>query len=353
VTRTLAWWALCLLLCGCELHLGPMQPAQGDDPGAAPARADDRPQGELWVYTSLYQPVIEALSPMIERDLPGVRVQWYRAGSEKVATRLDTELAAGGTQADLILTSDPAWYLGLKKDNRLAAHANLGMLPLSREYIDPDGHYATCRVSTMVIAYHPDAIAEQELPRSFRALTEPHLRGKVTLGDPLTSGTHFTTTAFLSRRYGWTFYEALRANGALANGGNSAVLGRVEAREFPVGVVLLENVLANQAQGSPVRFLLPQDGVITIPGYVGLLASTDNPAAARALYDLLMSPQGQLAMTRGQMHSANPAISPPQGAPPFDQMTRGGGFTWSPAFTEEIHRDAADIKTRFDQIMNR
>jgi hypothetical protein len=83
--------------------------------GNAAASGAFTPSGEVWVYTSMYHPVIDALDPLIRRVLPQVNVRWYQAGSEKVANRLDAELAAGGTPADLLLTSDPFLYERLKR----------------------------------------------------------------------------------------------------------------------------------------------------------------------------------------------------------------------------------------------
>ena len=344
------WPAALLLLAivACDFHVGPIDGAR-DRPAEA---SGDAPSGEVWVYTSIYQSVIEQLDPLLEARHPGVKVQWYRAGSEKVATRLDTELRAGGTQADLVLTSDPFWYLKLKKEGRTVPYVTPDMLPIPRDFMDLDGHYATCRVSTMVIAYHPGHIAKDAVPKSFRALTDEVNRGKVTLGDPLSSGTHFTTTAFLSARYGWEFYETLRAQGAVASGGNSSVLGRVEAGEYAVGVVLLENVLAAQHKGSPVQYVVPSDGAITIPGNIAIMATTRNPVATRAVYDVIMSPEGQRAMVAGNMHSANPRIEAPAGAPTFDDVTVGG-FGWTPEFIDEIQRTSPELKTKFDAVMNR
>ncbi len=357
-------WAVALvLLAGCEIQLGPPERSggSGGSGGAFEGGAGglpsggvgaQGPSGEVWVYTSIYQSVIEQLDPIILARYPKLKVQWYRAGSEKVATRLEAELQAGGTQADLLMTSDPFWYLKLKEEGHLTPYVTVDVLPIARNLVDPDGTSATCRVSSMVIAYNPDMIAEAEAPRSFKALIEPRYKDKVTLGDPLSSGTHFTTTAFLSTRYGWSYYESLRAQGALASGGNSSVLRRVEGKEFPIGVVLLENVLASQKTGSPVRYILPEDGVITIPGGIAILKMTDNLGGARAIYDLIMSPEGQRAMVVGDMHSANPRIPPPGGTPAFERVDLGQ-FLWTDAFTEDIKNKAPQIKADFDRVMNK
>ncbi len=348
---------IALFAMACEVHFGPLQngSAHTNSPGnsSTGTAPDCNPElsGEVWVYTSIYQSVIEQLDPIIKERYPKVEVKWYRAGSEKVATRLDTELRAGGTQADLVLTSDPFWYLKLKNEGLLSPYVTPSLLPIPRSFLDLDGYYATCRVSTMVIAYHPESIAQEELPQSFKDLAETRFQGKVTLGDPLSSGTHFTTTSFLSTAYGWDFYKSLRTNGALASGGNSSVLRRVEGKEFPIGVVLLENVLANQAKGSPVQYILPKDGAITIPGNIAIMKSTDNLAASRAIYDLFMSPEGQKAMVVGNMHSANPRVAPPGKTPAFDKLPLGK-FAWTEAFTADIQQRAPSIKSTFDTVMN-
>ena len=86
--------------------------------------------------------MIEQLDPLLKKHHPDVEVKWYRAGSEKVATRLDTELRAGGTEADLVLTSDPFWYLKLKKEGRTLPYVTKDLLAIPRQFVDLDGHYA-------------------------------------------------------------------------------------------------------------------------------------------------------------------------------------------------------------------
>ena len=71
----------------------------------------------------------------------------------------------------------------------------------------------------------------------------------------------------------------------------------------------------------------------------------------RGVDDVVMSEVGQRAMVGGQMHSANPRIAAPKGAPTFEALLEGG-FVWSEAFTAEVEQASAEIKTRFAKIMN-
>src|SRR3989338_8236695 len=81
----------------------------------------------IWIYTSVYKDVVSELTPIFEKKFPGVNFEWYQAGSETVAARVNAELATGRSKADLILTSDPFWYRELAERGHLkrmgGAHA--------------------------------------------------------------------------------------------------------------------------------------------------------------------------------------------------------------------------------------
>src|SRR5207253_1444548 len=109
---------------------------------------------------------------------------------------------------------------------------------------DTEHFWAVSRLPVMVIGYNTDIYKEAEAPKSFADLVLPKFKNKIAMGSPLESGTTFTTVALLSEKLGWDYFSKLRANGALSAGGNSAVLSRIETKERPVGIILLENLLA-------------------------------------------------------------------------------------------------------------
>jgi iron(III) transport system substrate-binding protein len=345
--RAAAMIAVATLAAGCRIEsVSPQASASAEV--ALPAK--DSPSGELWVYTSIYRQVLDGLDPLIKEALPGVTVHWYQAGSEKVASRLEAELAAGGTQADLLITSDPFLYARYKKEDRWLRYASANGLRTPRSLVDPDGAYAACRLSTMVIVYRAEVA---EPPKSFRELTERKWKGEIALGDPLTSGTSFTWAVFAEKKYGAEFFQALRGNGAVVAGGNAAVLQKVEGGEAKVGVLLLENALAAKAKGSAIGFVYPDDGAVIVPGYAGIFRSSRNPVAARALFDLLLSPEGQDAIVRlGDMHGVDPRLSGPRGEMGVEKLIER-----SQAWDEELLlRGAAEgsrVKAAFSQAFSR
>jgi iron(III) transport system substrate-binding protein len=312
--------------------------------------ASDDATGTIWVYTSAYRPVVDDLDALVRAKLSGVRVEWFVAGSEKVAARIDAELAAGGTRADIVLTSDPFFYTRLKREGRLLPYVPPAALRLPRTLVDPDGTWVTTRISTMVLVYNTKLVDRAHAPRSFQDLLAPAFSGKLILGDPLSSGTFFTTAAFLDQRFGPAYFEGLKTNRAISTGGNSTVLDRVSGGEFAAGICLLENVLQAKRKGAPVDFVLPAEGPILIPGPEAILKSSAHPALARALVDLILSPEGQAVMVRGDLHSADPRVAAPDGAPPFDQL-EAHGMPWSETFLERTSTSAAELRARFQNTV--
>ncbi len=331
----------------CRVEFGP--------PGARRSGASERTglaSGEVWIYTSLYRHVVDDLDRSIRERLPGVEPQWFVAGSEKVAARLDGELAAGGSRADLLLTSDPFHYARLASGGALVPYVPPGALRAPREWLDLDGRWFPTRVSTMVLVYNTRLLTADRAPRSFPDLGNEGLSGRVILGDPLASGTFFSTIAFLERRLGWEYFRGLRARGVIATGGNSTVLDRVASGEFSAGACLLENILVAKRKGSPIDYVVPSDGAILVPGPGAILRGGSNPVAAKAIADLLTSPDGEAAIVRGDMHAPDPAIAPPAGAPPLAELYATAP-RWTPELIADVGRRAEEIRTTFNTVVQR
>lgn len=334
---------LLLLVAACRVELGP--------PGGGPVDCDDDgpPNGDVWIYTSMYQSVLDDLGPRLEEALPDVEVQWYQAGSEKVAQRAEAEWSAGGTKACLLMTSDPFWYAGLAEQGRLRPHLAPNVLHVDRSLVDPDGYWATARISLMVMARNETSVPEDQAPTSLASLARPEWKDRFSMGDPLSSGTSFTTMAFLEKEPGWPFLEALRDNGLIAAGGNSSVITRVETGEREIGIVLLENLLKAARKDSPAVPVYPSDGAIAVPGPIALTTDCSNPRAARAVYDFLMSESGQEAMVRGNMYAALPEVAPPVGAPPLSELAVR---PWAPGFLEDVRSRRGPLKDRWAELVS-
>lgn len=334
LSRVLLCLALALSACRVEKVSASQAPATTEASG---------PAGDVWIYTSMYRPVVDALEPLIREQLPQVTVHWYQAGSEKVLARLEAELAAGGTQADVIATSDPFLYARFKAEGRWHRYVSPNSQRVPRALVDLDGAFSAIRVSTMVLTVRKGLA---DVPRSFAALTDPKWAGEVALGDPLTSGTAFTWAVFMEQAYGVKFFEQLRANNARVAGGNAAVLQKLEGKEAQVGVLLLENALIAQSKGSDIEIVWPDDGAVTVPGFAGILKTTRHARAAEAVIDVLQSEKGQAIIVAGDMHAADPRLGGPRGQKPVDDVL-AKARPWDEAMLSRGNTDGARVKQAF------
>lgn len=309
-----------------------------------------RNQNEIWIYTSLYKEVIAEMEPLLKEAFPDHTVRWYQGGSETVASKVNAELAAGGTRADLILTSDPFWYYELKKAGKLLPYDSPAAKEVPAIYRDPENAFVTVRMPVMVIGYNSETYQPEELPKSWKDLADPKWKDKISMGSPLESGTNFTTVALLSKKYGWDYFQKLRELNIVAAGGNSSVMTRMETKERPIGIVLVENILKNQSKGSPVKAVYPNDGTIPVPSPIAILSSTKNPEGVKKIYDWFFSPKAQQAIVKGGMYSPLPGIASPGNAKEWKDL-QSEMMTWNPDLLTELFGARDQVKAKFSEVV--
>ncbi|MCB0364472.1 MAG: extracellular solute-binding protein [Bdellovibrionaceae bacterium] len=305
----------------------------------------------LWVYTSMYKDTIQDLKTQLDQDLPGVEIKWYQAGSEEIAAKVNAELIAGHCQADVLISSDRFWYEELSDRGFLHAYRPPNGSEVPDTLRHPQGFYSTVSIPVMVMVYNGEVFSQDEVPKSFKEMADPKWKGKLTTGSPLASGTNFTTVAMLQNAYGWEYIEALRRNETISQGGNSGVLRRIQSKERPIGWVLMENLLRLQKKDKRIKTLYPADGVVI---QSNVMAITKKPGESREwaekLANWLYSKKGQEAMTRSYMYSPLASVAPPEGAPPFSDISKSA-FPWTQEFLSKVVKERQDIKERFSQIM--
>ncbi len=304
----------------------------------------------LWIYTSIYPHVVEDMKVKVAAKFPGVDIKWYQGGSENVAAKVNSELLSGKTQADLIISSDLFWYEDLRAKNQFLAYDSPMAAKVPPQFKDPGHFWSASRVPVMVVAYNSDVYSAADAPKSFADLALPKFKEKVAMPSPLESGTAFTAVALISRKLGWDYFARLRANGAIAAGGNSAVMARIESKERPVGMVLLENVLTTRKRNPKIVAVYPTEGAVTIPSPIAITASTAQPELAKQVYDYFFSKEAQEALTKGDMYSIFTEIAPPQGAEPWMKVL-AASMPWDLKLIAEVRAQRDQIKQQFSKLM--
>lgn len=305
---------------------------------------------KVWIYTSLYKDTIADIQPKLATAFPDVDVQFYQAGSEEVAAKVQAENLSGKIQADILISSDRFWYEDMAGQQKLVAYKPANSEKVEDFFKHPDSFYTTLSFPVMVIAYNSEAVTEKEAPKSFKELSDVKWKDKLSTGSPLASGTNFTTVAFLAKKYGWDYFSQLRKNNVISEGGNSGVVRRLQSKERPVGVVLLENILRLASTDARIKSVIPTDGAVIQSNVLAIVKKDGDQEKTKKIVDWMFGPEGQAAMSRSFMYPSVAGNAAPVGAPTFAEVEKTA-LPWTREFIAETMKTRDEIKDKFAKII--
>ena len=286
---------------------------------AAPLAAQAA-EGRLVLYTSQPNADAQATVDAFTAAYPDVEVEWVRDGTTQMMARLATEFEAGSPQPDLLLIADTVTMEGLKQEGRLMAYPEADTSAYADGLMDPEGYYFSTKLITTGIVYNT---AAPFAPESWLDLLNEEADGQVRIPSPLTSGAALIHLETLTTNLdmGWEYYETLAEMDTIAAGGNGGTFNAVAGGEQLFGMVVDFLAIREKANGAPVEFVFPTEGVSAVTEPVAILSTAHNPEAAKAFVDFLLSPEGQqLAADQGYV-PAHPDIALPEGFPSRDAIT--------------------------------
>ena len=307
--------------------------------------------GSVMIYTSMYQFVIDMMEEALETEFPNLDVEFFYGGTGSLQTKLAGEMETGALECDMMLVAEPAYSLELKEGGWLEPIEVEDAENLFRFEYDEDGYWYPVRVCNMVLAYNPELYSEDELPSTFEEFaTDTSLKGLISMGNPLTSGTTMAAVAALSDKYGYDYFTGLGDNEVMIESGSTA-LAKLQTGECKVIMILEESVLqARKEQGSQIACIYPEDGVILIPSTVMTVAedrsANMNIEACEAITQWLLSDEGQACVLEGYMHGVKAGMT----GIPYDSVDTDGliatdmGVDW-----ERCYQDREEIRTEFQE----
>jgi iron(III) transport system substrate-binding protein len=305
---------------------------------------------KVWIYTSLYKDTIADIQPKLATQFPNVEIQFYQAGSEEVAAKVQAEALAGKIQADILISSDRFWYEDLAAKGSLVNYKPVQSEKVADFFKHPEGFYSTLSFPVMVIAYNSEVIKDVDAPKTFKELADTKWKDQVSAGSPLASGTNFTTVAFLVKKYGWEYFTAMRKNNLIAEGGNSGVVRRLQSKERPVGIILLENILRLTESDKRIKYIIPDDGAVIQSNVLAIVKKDSSSDDAKKIADWMFSSEGQQAMARSFMYPAVSGEKQPAGAPEFEKL-QATAQPWTREFIGDTLKTREQIKDQFSKII--
>lgn len=248
-------------------------------------------EGTVSFYTSQPEGDATKLIAEFNKLYPDVDVELFRSGTEEVVGKVLAENTAGDVQADVLLLADHVTFENLKSQDLLESYASTEKESIPAQFRDADDTYYGTKVMATVIGYNTDAVTEA--PTSWNVLTEK--AGEVIMPSPLYSGAAAYNLGIFTRTdgFGWDYYNALKDGGTTVVQGNGAALKGIQAGENNYAMIV--DYLVNNAakEGSPVAISYPEEGVPVITEPIALVKDAQDPEAAQAFIDFVLSKEGQ------------------------------------------------------------
>ncbi|MGV7091487.1 ABC transporter substrate-binding protein [Siccibacter turicensis] len=273
----------------------------------------------LTLYTSQPNEDAQMTVSAFEKAHPDIEVKWIRDGTTKLTARLQAELAAGGAAPDVLLIADSVTMESLKQQDLLAAYKSPEASRYDAQLYDPQGYYYGTKLITTGIAWHTKAPVK---PTSWQDLLKPELKNMTTLPSPLYSGAAQIHMATLINdpQLGFAWYQKLKANGAMPQSGNGAVMSAITSGSKAYGVLVDYMAIREKAKGAPIDFVFPKEGVSIVTEPVAMMKNAKNPAAAKAFIDFVLSDAGQRLVLKQGYLPADPTLPAPAGFPARDSI---------------------------------
>ena len=281
--------------------------------------------GKLVIYSGrsevLIQPVIEAF----KARYPNVEVLLKAGSNSELANALIEEKS--NPQADVFITTELLTVQPLAQKGIFEPYLPQGADQLPAEFRGADDSWIGLTRRARVIMYNRDLVSEDELPDSIFDLTDPKWRGQIAAAGS-TNGSMQAQIAAMRQLLGEEETEAwlndLLANEVTFFGGHTDVRKAVGAGEFKLGLVNHYYFYLQQAEGSNVGIIFPdqgegQIGLITNATAAAVVKGGKNLAAAQAFLDFLVSETGQkLFAEQNYEYPLLPGVPLREGVQPLD-----------------------------------
>ncbi|MDO5695928.1 MAG: ABC transporter substrate-binding protein [Eubacteriales bacterium] len=304
------------------------------------------------IYTSMYEDIIDNMKVALADKFPDYDIEFFQGGTGTLQTKIAAEIDSGKLGCDMLMVAEPAYALELKEAEILHPYKIKDPDSLAFEY-DPEGYWYPVRILNMVLAYNPEKKDKSEVADSFKDFaTKSSLKGKISMPNPLSSGTAMATIVGLLDKYGEDAFKDLGKQEVPVESG-SVALTKLESGECDEIMTLEESVLKKrEEESSKLEVIYPKDGVVSIPSPIMTInekmSANGNTKACEEITEWFLSEEGQEAIVKGWMHSVRKDFpKAPYDAIPTAEIQKNV----IPVDWEKCYKDRDTIRTKFQEYV--
>ena len=161
--------------------------------GGEEASGNSAVTGSVMIYTSMYEDIIEVVDQTLEEVFPECDIEFFYGGTGNLQSKIAAEMDTGKLSCDMMMVAEP---------------------------------------------YNPELKSKDEIPNSLYDFAfDTSVQGKISMGNPLTSGTTMAAVTALKDKYSYEYFDALGAQTVMVESG-SVPLTKLETGECDVIMIL-------------------------------------------------------------------------------------------------------------------
>ena len=262
---------------------------QGPD-RAARLVAEGKKEGQVVMYTSLNLKDSVPIADAFEKKT-GIKVQLWRAGSEKVLQRAITEARAGRFSPDILETNGPEME-ALYREKLLEEFYSPHFTDLPAAAFPRHRHYVADRFNFFTIGYNTNLVKPAEVPNAYEDLVHPRWAGRVGIegSDVDWFGAMVKS---MGEEKGLAFFRKLADAKPQIRTGHTLMAELVASGEIALAATIYNhNIERLTVKGAPVKWkaIPPTFGR---PNAIGVARRAPHPHAAMLFVDFMLSKEGQ------------------------------------------------------------
>lgn len=300
-------------------------------------------EGTLTLYTAFRPQDLPLIIGPFEAKY-GIKVKFWRSGSNNVTQRVIREAAGKRPEVDVIMM--PASEMeAVYREKLLQAVTSPLTKDLIPSAIPAHKNWSTVFMNVTVHSYNTQLIKKEDLPKTYNDLLDPKWKGK--LGVESKAEEWFSkVVSVMGEEKGLKYFRDLIAkNGMSARQGASLLHNLVIAGEIPLAMTIyIDLPEKDKRAGKPVDWFV-MDPVIAQGFNMSIAQKAPHPHAALLFYDYMLSPETQKLLASLHYYPASSKVVNPYASMKLeviDPVSTMDNFSkWTKSFDEIVIKNSS------------
>jgi iron(III) transport system substrate-binding protein len=264
-------------------------------------------EGKVMFWSAMRIEDNQALVEGFEAKYPFIKVEVFRASSEKLVNRAVTEGLAGKMTADVL---NGFALKALQNRGMLLAYPSPEAAHYPAGFKDPKHHWISLYNGYSTIGYNSKLVSPADAPKNWTDLLNPRWKGQIGM-DKEEYFWYAGMLKYWGEEKGRGYMESLARQEIQWRSGHSLLANLMSTGEFPLmGIVYPDRIEQMKANGEPVDWVRSADPILVNLGLVVIAAKAPHPNAAKLFYDYSVSKEGQTILRKRNRVSARVDVPP-------------------------------------------